>query len=260
MTTVKVERDGRVAFVRFDRGDRANALSLGVMRELTDVARSFEMDAQLSAVILTGRADVFSMGFDLKDAETAALKDAPLSERRLAVQIGRRMCDAWASVEALTISAISGWCVGGGVALAASTDLRVMGAEAKIYAPEIERGLNMSWGSVPRLVNLVGPARAKRLLILAETLDARQSEAWGFADEIAESPFAAARALAARAAEMPPVPLRMIKGAVDAYAAALAQTASHADFDQFALAQLSGDHAEAVNAFFEGRAPDFKGD
>ncbi|MEX2519746.1 MAG: enoyl-CoA hydratase/isomerase family protein [Paracoccaceae bacterium] len=261
MSEVTVERRaaGRIAVVRFDRGTRGNPLALSTMRELTAVARGFEDDARLSAVVLTGREENFCVGFDLRDPETEALAAAPLGERRLALQTGRRMCGAWAAIEALTISAVSGWCVGGGVALAVATDLRVAGQGARFYAPEIERGMSMSWGSVPRIVDLVGPARAKRLLILAERLDAARAFEWGLVDEIAEAPFAAALALAERAAEMPPVPVRMIKRAVDAYATALADTASHADFDQFTLTQTGDDYAEGVAAFIEKRPARFTG-
>ena len=260
MGDVDVERNGRIAVVRFDRGTRANPLSLSLMRELTDVARGFENDHELSAVVLAGGADNFCMGFDLKDAETAALRDAGLAERRAALRTGGRMCRAWAEIEALTVSAISGWCVGGGVALAVSTDLRVVGREARLYVPEIERGMNMSWGSVPRITNLVGPARAKRLIALAEKIDADTALAWGIADEAAANPLDAARAFAERAAAMPPVALRMCKRSVDAYAAALADTASWADFDQFALTQTGADYAEGIASFLEGRPARFSGE
>ncbi|WP_340109986.1 enoyl-CoA hydratase/isomerase family protein [Pikeienuella sp. HZG-20] len=263
MNEVSVEwpeaHDGRVAVVRFDRGRAANPLALSTMRALTAAARRFETDARVSAVVLAGRADNFCLGFDLKDEETVALPTLSLAERRLALQTGRRMCRAWAEIEALTISAVSGWCVGGGVALAAATDLRVAAPDARFYAPEIERGMNMSWGSVPRLVDLVGPARAKRLLILAARIGAQEAEGWGLVDEVAEEPVPAALALAARAAAMPAAALRMIKRGVDAYASALADTASHADSDQFALTQTGADYEEGVAAFIEGRAPRFTG-
>ncbi|MFV0472874.1 MAG: enoyl-CoA hydratase/isomerase family protein [Pikeienuella sp.] len=243
---------GRIALVRFDRGASANPLALSTMRALTEVARGFDAEPRLSAVVLAGRVDNFCLGFDLRDEETRALSRLPLAERRLALQTGGRMCRAWAGIEALTISAISGWCVGGGLALAAATDLRVAAPGARFYAPEIERGLNMSWGSVPRIVDLIGPARAKRMLILAERVEAARAAEWGLIDEVAEDPKAAALALARRAADKPPVPARMIKRAIDAYAGALAETASHADFDQFALAQADEDYEKRLAAFFGG--------
>ncbi len=258
MTDVTIEKSGRIAIVRFDRGLRANPLSLQVMRDLTDAARSFEADTETSAIILTG-GENFSMGFDLKDEEAIAMRAAPLAERRLSVATGRRMCQAWADLQPLTISVINGWCAGGGAALAVATDLRVMGRDAHFYVPEIERGMNMSWGSVPRIVNLVGAAKAKRIVALAEKLDADRALNWGVADEVADNPMAIAQEMAAKAASLPPVALRMCKGQVDAYANALAHTASYMDADQFALSQTSGDFEEAVAAFLEKREASFTG-
>ena len=79
--------------------------------------------------------------------------------RRPPWKAGPRLCQAWEDVDALTICAIEGWCVGGGMALAAACDLRVASREATLYVPKVERGMNMSWGSIPRFVALVGPAR-----------------------------------------------------------------------------------------------------
>lgn len=261
MQHVTITRRGPVAHVSFDRGQPANPLSLDLMRDLTAAARSFEDDTETAAIILRGRADNFSLGFDLKDAQAVDPARVPLAERRQLFQTGKRMCQAWADVEPLTISAIEGWCVGGGVALAVATDLRVASRSSNFYVPEVERGFNMSWGSVPRIVNLVGPARAKRLIALAEKLDAAEALTWGLVDETAAegSALQAAEALAARAAALPPVALRQCLSAIDAYANALAGVASHADHDQFALTHQSGDATEAVAAFMEKRPARFTG-
>ena len=101
MNHVTITREDRVAIVRFDRGIPANPLSYGLMRELTEAARSFDNDPDVSAVILTGRTDNFSMGADLKDPETRVLRDMPQAERRLALMTGMRMCRAWAACESL---------------------------------------------------------------------------------------------------------------------------------------------------------------
>lgn len=261
MDEVKVDRRDRIAIVSFDRGTRANPLSYPLMRELTDIARSFEDDPYLSAVVLTGRPDGFSMGMDLKDPELAGMRDLPLAERRHALMTGARMCRAWEEIPALTISAIEGWCVGGGVALTVSTDLRVAAASARFYVPEIERGMNMSWGSVPRIANLCGPARTKRLVVLAEQVDAPAAEKWGLADYVVDDGAVLERAIAVadEAARMPPVALRMCKQDVNAYCNALAPVAAHSDFDQYALAQLGSDYEEGIKAFLEKRAPRYTG-
>jgi enoyl-CoA hydratase/carnithine racemase len=258
---VRIERQDRVAIVRFDRGNRANPMSAEALRQLTVAARSFENDATVSAVVLTGTAENFSMGADLKDPERDLVRQRPMAERRLAMQAGGKMCRAWEEIEALTIVAIEGWCVGGGAAISVACDLRVASRAAMFYVPEIERGMNLSWGAVPRITHLVGPAKAKRIIILSEKIPAGTAMDWGLVDQLSE-PGAAltdALALAHRAASMPPVQLRMIKQAVNASAGALDRTASHADFDQFALAALSGDFEEGVRSFLERRPPRYTG-
>lgn len=261
MGHVTVERRGRVAVVRFDRGHRANAFSGALMRELTAVARSFEDDLELSAVVLTGRPEVFTLGFDLRDEEAVKTPSLGLAERRLALRVGPRLCAAWEAIDALTIVAIEGWCVGGGAALAVSCDLRVMAEDATLYVPEVERGMNMSWGSVPRFVNLIGPSRTKRVVALAEKVGAEQAVQWGLADEAVPRGTAVERALAIaeRAASLPPTALRMIKRDVDVAAKALNHAVSFMDADQFALAQSSEDFGESVSAFFGRRPPRFTG-
>lgn len=259
---VTIETSGRIAVVRFDRGVAANPMSLELIRELTEAARSFEDDAEISAVILTGRADNFTMGFDLKDPDSAAMRDAGLAERRKLVMLGARMCQAWEAIEPLTIAAIEGWCVGGGVALSVALDLRLVAEGGHMYVPEIERGMNMSWGSVPRITNLVGPARAKRIVVLAEKMAAERCVLWGLADETAPDgkAFVAAMEMAGRAAALPPVQVRMCKQDINAYANALNHVASHADFDQYALAQSGRDYEEGVRSFVEKRAPKYTGE
>ncbi|MEM8617942.1 MAG: enoyl-CoA hydratase/isomerase family protein, partial [Pseudomonadota bacterium] len=159
--------------MRFDTGQTANALSQALLEDLTKTAQRFHACPDISTVILTGRADNFSMGADLKDPDTSGGPKAPLSQRRIALRRGPALCEAWEKIDALTICAIEGWCIGGGMALAASCDLRIASETSTLYVPEVERGMNMSWGSIPRFVSLIGPARTKRLAALCEKVDAK---------------------------------------------------------------------------------------
>jgi enoyl-CoA hydratase len=248
--------------VRFDRGDTVNALSVEALRQLTEAARRFHACPEISAVVLTGNARNFSLGADLKDPERADQRDQRLAERRIALRAGPEMCEAWEKIDAITIMAIEGWCVGGGAALAVSCDLRVMAKSARVYVPEVARGMNMSWGSIPRITALVGPARAKRIAALCEKIDADTALNWGLADAIADDGDALARAMefANAAAALPPTALKMVKRDVNVAALALSQATAHRDLEAFALMQQSDDYAEGVASFLERRDPKFTGD
>ena len=258
---IKVEIEDRIAIVRFDRGNKANALSAEALRQLTETARSFHARPDISALILTGHATNFSLGADLKDPARAQTRGQKLADRRVSLRAGPDMCEAWEKIDAITIMAIEGWCVGGGAALAVACDLRVMAKSSTLYVPEVARGMNMSWGSIPRMTALVGPARAKRLAALCEKVDANTALAWGLADAVADDGGAIARALefARAAAALPPTALKMVKRDVNIAALALSQATAHRDLEAFALMERSEDYAEGVSSFLEGRAPKFTG-
>lgn len=263
---VTIERglgpDGRVALVRFDRGDAINALSPSAMRQLRAAARSFEDDIETSVVVLTGSARAFSAGFDLKNDERKASADEGLGALRRSIAVGPRMCRAWHEMEQVTIAAIEGFCIGGGAALAVSLDFRVCARGAHFRIPEVALGMNMSWGSIPRMLQLMGPARTKQAVMLAsERIQAEQAYEWGLVEHLAEdgSALAAAMALANRIAAEPPLPVKMTKATVNRLSGALDDLASHMDLDQFVLTTKSDDFNEGVAAFFERRPPRFRG-
>ena len=256
-----VEREGRVAVVTLKRGDRLNALSGAVMLALTEVAQALRGDTSTSAVILTGDP-VFSAGADLADPARHARATASMIDRREALRAGPDMCAAWEALDQVTIAAVEGFCIGGGLALAAACDFRISGRGAHFRLPEIPLGMNMSWHSQPRLMNLIGPARAKRLVIFGERLSADDAFAWGLVDELAHdgAALAAARVWADKAAALPPIPVRMAKRAITQAATALNPASTFMDLDQFLLASMTSDHQEAIAAFFEKRPPRFTGD
>ncbi len=258
---LQINRDGRVLTARFERSDSdVNPLSAALISELIELAHLLEDDFELNAVVLTGTQTVFSAGYDLNDGKSRA--ELGLAERRVRTKLGPKLCEAWEKIECLTIAAIEGWCIGGGFALAVSTDLRIAGQGAHFYVPEIERGMNMSWGSVPRSVALIGPSKTKRLFVLAEKIDANTALNWGLVDEVVPdgSAYEAALKMAGRAAQMPPVGVRMCIEGINAAAFALAKAVSTMDRDQYLLAQTGDDFQEGVNSFLEKRPPKFTGE
>jgi enoyl-CoA hydratase len=257
---VTVAREGAVATVTFDRGDGRNALSKQLILELTETAKSLADDLQTQAVILTGKG-AFTAGADLKDPGLDRRRADGLLERRHMVRIGPDLCAAWERVEQVTISAIERYCIGGGAALAASCDFRIMGRGAHLRLPEIPLGMNMSWHAVPRLVSLIGPSRTKQFVIFGDKVGAEQALAWGLADEVTEDGAAliAARRWADKVASLPPNAVRMSKVSVNAAANALNHATTYMDADQYALATTSEDYKEAIRAFLEKRDPKFTG-
>jgi enoyl-CoA hydratase len=257
---VTVARDGAVATVTMDRGDGRNALSRQLMGELTETAKSFADDLKTQVVILTGKG-AFTAGADLKDPAMSRNVPNGLLERRHMIRIGPDLCDAWERIEQVTICAIEKYCIGGGGALAAACDFRIMGKSSHTRLPEIPLGMNMSWHAVPRLVSLIGPSRAKQFVIFGEKVGAEKALLWGLADEVAPDGQALARAhdWAERIAKLPPNAVRMSKQSVNAAANALHHATTFMDLDQYALAATSEDYREAIIAFLEKREPKFTG-
>lgn len=263
---VKIEKglgpQGRIAVVRFDRGDNINALSQQAMRELREVPADFEDDLETSVVILTGSARAFSAGFDLKDPEAWQRTSLPIGERLHRQRLGPKMCRAWQEMDQVTIAAIEGHCIGGGAALVVSLDFRFCGKGAHFRIPEVELGMNMSWGSIPRMLALMGPARTKQAVILAsDRISAAEALEWRLVEKVVEdgNALAEAMAFAERVARQPPIPVRMSKQSVNRLAHALDDLAAHMDADQNVLTGLTEDYQEGTTAFREKRKPTFKG-
>lgn len=257
---IAVARKGVVATVTIDRGDGRNAMSIEVLRDLTRAAESFADDLETQAVIIVGKG-AFTAGADLKDPAVAERSQAGLLERRHLLRAGPDMCDAWEKVEQITIVAVEGYCIGGGVALAAACDFRISGEGAHFRLPEIPLGMNMSWHAIPRLVSLMGPSRTKQFVLFGEQLAAADAQRAGLVDEIVPDGQALERALewAGKVASLPPNAVRMTKQSVNAVTTALHAASTYMDRDQFALAAMSEDYREAVAAFFEKRPPKFTG-
>ncbi len=256
--TLRIERSDRVAVVRLHRPEAKNAMSVAMMRELIEAGEEIAADLSIGAVVLTGSADVFSAGVDLRDPDLAAVFGLPLASKRRVLDAGPRLCRVWEEVPQPTFAAIEGWCVGGGAALSMACDFRIVADGATIRIPEIERGMNFSWGSLPRLVSLVGAPSAKKWVMFAEAIDATESARSGFAQWTC--PRGEAERVAVEKAQdlcgKPLAAVMMTKQTINAIGAA-AKPIVHMDTDQFALTLSSEDFQEGVASFLEKRPPKF---
>ncbi len=176
-----VDEDG-LQIIRLDRTDKANALTPEMLEALCVAVES--TDAR--ALILTGEGRVFSAGADL-DAAKAGLAVSPLWER---------LSTAIAGFDGLSIAALNGTAAGGALGMVLACDLRIAVPPAKLFYPVMRLGFLPQPSDPPRLRALVGPARAKMILMAGQKIEAGEAQTWGLIDRISDDPVQAARALA----------------------------------------------------------------
>lgn len=245
--TLLLNIDERVATVTLNRPERRNAMSAQFLREMIACAGELAARDDVDAVVVTGAGGVFSAGADLKDPARWQTEAQSLVARRETAALGLRMARAWEELPQPTLGAVEGYAIGGGLALLAALDWRVIAANAYVSLPEIALGIPLTWGTIPRLVNLVGLARAKRLTILCERVSADEALAMGLADYVVPpgATLAKATEIARAAAALPRHAVRMSKETANLYASLGAQVASHAGHDQWLLAAASPEASAA---------------
>ncbi len=255
---IKVERGGEVATVTFNRPARANALNARHLQEIEHAALSFRDDAVARVVIFEGAGKHFTSGADLTERHPEGDSMIATRQRR---RIGQRCIQALLDMDQITIAAWTGAAMGGGACIAAALDFRIGAEDCFMSFPEILIGVPLMWQSLPLCVHLMGPARAKRIVISGEHIKAPTLREWGVLDEMVptDAAPATAQAWAERYAAQPPIAAQMIKRSVNAISGALDRSIMHMDFDQHMLASGTEDAATAV-ASYRGDAPRvFKG-
>ena len=175
-----VEVDGRIGRVTLNRPDKLNALSRQLMSEIVELGAWLKLREDIRVVILSGAGRSFSAGFDLNDFSSASAGESP----RIAADLGRLATNALTDVPQLTIAAVHGHCVGGGVVFVAACDLRVATTETTFIIPEVDLGIPLAWGGIPRLVREIGPALTKELVLTCRPFDAAEAKAIGFINQV----------------------------------------------------------------------------
>ena len=256
---IQINKSGHIAWVHFNRPDKANALNYEHLSEIEDAALSFREDAETRVIVFTGNGKHFSSGADLSDPGEAYR--VPLVHRRRRMRMGERTIEAILDIDQITIAAWNGAAMGGGACVATACDFRIGATNCFMQYPEIDIGLNLMWKSLPLIVNLVGPARAKRLVVGGERIHANELEKWGVLDQVVELDdlFSAATTMAEFYAAKPPIAAQMIKQSTNQIANALNHAIMHMDVDQNMYASTTEDRASAVKAYLEKSEPTFKG-
>lgn len=258
---ITVTRDGAIATVTINRAEKRNAITNDMMAELVEMSRAFAKDEQTRAIIFRGEGSDFSVGADLNQPRFQGTAAASLLMRRRAAELGATLMQAIQDIHQPTICAIQGVATGAGACIASACDFRIGADTARIGYGEVKIGINLMWNALPICVHLIGPARAKQMIMTGKLFDAATMERWGFLDAVVSAAElqTAARAWADDYAALPPLAVQMIKRSVNQVSGALDRAIMHMDSDQWLLATQSEDFKEGVSAFFERRKPEFKG-
>jgi enoyl-CoA hydratase/carnithine racemase len=209
---VDVRREEKVCVLTLRREEKLNALSTALEQELKDALAADDVTS-CGCVVLTGSGRAFSAGADMNELRGRSPEDV--------LAYYRETGDVYERVAALpqpTVSAIAGYCLGGGLELALATDFRIADETAVFGFPEVSIGILPSSGGTHRLTRLVGPGRAKELMLLRDRLDADEALAAGLVSEVVPAGAALESALehARRLADLPPLAASLTKQAIDA--------------------------------------------
>jgi len=246
---LRIERDGAFAVWTISRPEAKNALNLETLGYLAQAGEEAKRDPKLRAVILTGEGDAFVSGGDLRE-----LRDKnSVQDAEEFLEAGSRVCRALEELEVPVIAALPGPAIGGGAELAVACDLRIADMKAKISFKQVRMGVTTGWGTIPRLVSLVGHAAAARLLFTAHEIGAASAMAMGLVDAVADSNgcVPAALAWAYDIAQGSPRAVAEVKTLLRESRQGLPSR----ERERFIQTWTDADHAEAMAAYFSRRPP-----
>src|SRR5205807_1569532 len=278
MQTISYEQVGSVGWLRVNRPERLNAMTVEMWEELAKLGESLGDDASLRCLVVIGEGRAFSSGIDVEHllsgggsglfAEAGkgpASADGPSSSRGMEDKLVSRIGDlqeayTWlADAPYPTIAAMRGYALGGGLQLALACDLRIAARGTKLALPEHKYGLLPDLGGTYWLPRIVGPAKAKELIFTGETIDAEEGYRIGLVNRLVDDGEldAAVTALADKISGQPPIAVRGSKRAIDrAFHQSLGEGLREAAVGQ-AECIRSADFVEAMKANLEKPAPEY---
>jgi enoyl-CoA hydratase len=252
---LRTDRERDIVVWTLDRPEAKNALSGELLRALTAAIEAAGADTSVRAAILTGAGGAFASGGDLRELRD---KSTP-ADAALLSDVGEHVCRRIGELPFPVIAALSGVAIGGGAELAVACDMRIADDSARICFKQVRMGASTAWGSSPRLISLVGPSAAARLLFTAQELTAVDARAMGLVDFVAEEGASVVTALAwctdvaagARNA------IAETKALLRASSASFYAHARSIEREAFIRTWSSPEHSEAMAAYFERRPARF---
>jgi enoyl-CoA hydratase/carnithine racemase len=252
--------EDRVAVVTLNRPEARNALTLPMKRALVALLEALGEDPAVGAVLLTGAGGAFCAGGDTKMMARDGKPPSPEERKRL-LRFEHRIPALLHRIGKPTLAALPGPAAGAGFSLALACDLRIAAESAFVTTAYAKLGLSGDYGGAWFLTQLVGPARAREILFLGERLDARTCERLGLVNRVVPDADLEkeASALAKRLAAGPPIALRYMKDGLNRALTESLESCLDLEADRMVESASTEDYVEAVRAFQEKRAPEFKG-
>jgi len=250
--TLTVSVADRIGRLTLTQPAKLNPLGTVPLAEIAQAARWFDTTDAV-VVIVTGEGRAFSSGFDLR--EFAGSGPDGMSARDQA-DLGRLMAEAMEQMSALSIAAIKGPCVGGGVVLAGVCDLRVAADDTVFSIPEVDLGIPLAWGGIPRLVREIGPALTRELVLTCRPFGAEEARSIGFVNRVVARAGleAAADELATSLAAKAPSVVRATKRQVNAALENVATTVgAWSDADLLGAAMADPEARDAARRYLANR-------
>jgi enoyl-CoA hydratase len=257
MDELKLEIKGHCAWLTIARPTTRNAMSLVMWRALPGLIERVSNEPAARVFVLQGSHDrVFSAGADIEEIEQHSHDDQAASSFMGAVENGT---DAIVRCAIPTIAMIRGDCIGGGIEMAMACDLRFASRASRFGVPPAKLGVLYSFASTKRLVDLVGPGKAKDLLFSGRMFDAAEAYSMGLIERLSspEDIIATTTAYADLLSQRSQASIRGAKQIVAAISDGLDEENDHVRrlrIDTF----LGEDLKQGVRAFFEKRTPSFK--
>ena len=235
--TLLLEVNGAAGTLTLNRPDVKNALNGLLLQEITQACQWLNKLEQVRLVKVCGAGAVFCAGADINDLP---IKDAmpesglPWHERREIGQQGKRMIDALADLNAVTVAQVQGAAVGGGLLVMLACDFRVVSEDCLLMIPEVDLGIPLAWGGIPRLVREIGPSRTKELVMTCRRFSPQEALNIGLINRVSskENLHNECDDLLRTLMSKPSVPLIISKDQINGAAQALVSTDnSYADGD-----------------------------